>query len=218
MEDVNVHLLGNRQESNSEKSVPSDYPKTATPVESFKQPYSRAKSSAGYEADVIPQTKENVEVISAQSNVISYESSNLNDINIDYFKWLIGSWEASYQNQKNNTQHWDQKDQFTLSGNAILTINGKEILVEEMEIKKIGNQLYFLRIDTESGESIKYNLLSINDGLATFNNAQINDQFSIKQNAFDNFSQQNSPNGALHQSQFPGALKPTINFVKTQKD
>ncbi len=158
------------------------------------------------------------EKISAHSNAIAFESLAPSDVNVDYFKWLIGNWEATYDDQSNNIQTWEQKDQFTLSGNAILTINGAEILVERMEIKKIDDQLYFLRVDTQSGEVIKYSLTSLKNDTAVFSNTIIKDEFSIKLNTFNNFSQQNTPSGALQMSQFPGASNATFNFVKTQKD
>jgi len=161
--------------------------------------------------------------ISAMSNVISYTATEdknvgLNEVDIDYFNWLVGNWKASYNGKEKSIQNWNQKDQFTLEGKAILTINGEELLVENLEIKKIENQLYFIRVNMQSGETVKYHLTSIEAGNATFRNSTIDDQFMLMQNGMNNFSQQVMPSGMMQMSQFPGANQSIINFEKTKED
>ncbi len=154
--------------------------------------------------------------LDAASNVIVLSSKDLSELELDQFNWLVGNWTANYEKDKVNQQKWIQKDAYTLEGNATLTINGESLNVEKMEIKKVGDSFYFIRVNTQDGSTIKYRLKSLESNTVVFENTELKDQIIIQQNSENNFNNFLVPNRSMQINQFPGANQNNVEFSRNK--
>jgi len=152
--------------------------------------------------------------INASSNVITYDSNEIPSANIDHFKWLIGDWKTKNDNGQMNFQNWKQKDEFTLTGKAILSINDESINVEKLVIKKIGDQLYFLRVNDLDGNTLTYQLKSMKNNEAVFTNFEFGDEIRFKQHSENKFKNGFISNGSLQLNQYPGNVKGLVEYKR----
>ena len=154
--------------------------------------------------------------LNAASNVMTYDALDARSPNIDYFKWLIGEWKTKERNGQFNKLNWVQQDEFTLSGTAILSINGESINVENLMIKKIGDQLYFLRVNDQDGNTLTYQLKSLDDKAAIFTNAEFGDEIRLEQQSNNKFRNGFISNGSLQMSQYPGVSKEEVDYKRVR--
>ncbi|MEM1217993.1 MAG: DUF6265 family protein [Bacteroidota bacterium] len=110
---------------------------------------------------------------------------------IDQFQWIIGQWSTTGQNGETiSFEEWELEDKFTIRGTGYLRINGQQSLVEQMEIKKIGKDLYFITAIDGSEQPISFKLKSITSTEAIFEHTISNQsqQIIIQQSTRDNFT------------------------------
>lgn len=125
------------------------------------------------------------------SNNLQYETEQSGP-SIDEFQWIIGQWSTTGQNGETiSFEEWELQDAFTISGKGYLSINGARTLVEQMKIKKIGQDLYFITALDGSSQPISFKLKSYTSAQAIFENSLSTrgpQQIIIQQSTKDNFT------------------------------
>ncbi|MEO1712031.1 MAG: DUF6265 family protein [Bacteroidota bacterium] len=147
-------------------------------------PAAKAKK---FESNSAPTAIPEYNVTSNQLEYITEQSGP----SIDQFQWIIGQWSTTGQNGETiSFEEWELEDAFTIRGSGYLSINGQQSLVEQMEIKKIGKDLYFITAIDASAQPISFKLKSITSTEAIFEHTISNQsqQIIIQQSTRDNFT------------------------------
>ena len=176
-----------------EKSVDID----AVALEEISSPEAKkAAGAAERSAAPIPQAQEEdfadleeAVQLNASRNSIAYYPETM-DPTILQFQWLIGQWKTQTP-QGTSLEEWSAVDRFTIEGKGFLVINGKKTMTEKMEIRKVGEDLYFITALEEGGQQQRFRLQSYQSGQAVFANDSITEfpqQIILQQNTPDNFS------------------------------
>lgn len=88
---------------------------------------------------------------------------------INTFLWLKGAW-ADNTNLGLSYEKWEQTDKKTLTAKGFLIQNGDTLFVEQMEIKEIKNQVFYIATFEQGKAPTKFELVSYINGVATFEN------------------------------------------------
>lgn len=179
----------------AETSPPAEYDavsETPQPVEpaygppTYQEPSVAMEENAGMEPVAKEKLEKRADVqiqeMNAASNAIQFESESL-DPSVQQFQWLIGQWQSE-EGIGRSVEQWEIQNKFTISGKGLLVLNGKETFTEEMQIRKIGEQLYFITAIDETGKERYFRLKSYTDGIAIFEdeeNADFPQQVIIEQ-------------------------------------
>ncbi|MEM1322296.1 MAG: hypothetical protein AAGG75_18685 [Bacteroidota bacterium] len=133
--------------------------------------------------------------------------------NIWQFRWLLGQWEGQAAAGQ-QMESWQQKDRFTLEGQAYLQRDGEQFLLENMYIKKIGPDLFYLLAIDSSGRQVQYKLTAQDTQLSIFENNSVDfpQQVLIKRRSANAYS-------TILQNASPSKLsKPQLDFWSKRND
>ena len=115
---------------------------------------------------------ENSASVSSPSTTAGVNAEEVAQPQLPQFNWLVGQWEGPANNGQ-SVESWKQIDEFTIQGKGSLMINGKITFTENMSIKKIGNDLYYILSLDQKGDPIHYKLKTYTGQIAVFENTNI---------------------------------------------
>ena len=113
-------------------------------------------------------TAGNIPTYNSSKRKVEYYGDKL-DPEVAKFQWILGQWKntASYNP---SFEEWNRVDPFTIEGQGYILVNGQKTFTEQMQIKKIGSELYFISALDESGQPIQFKLKTIANNQAVFEN------------------------------------------------
>ncbi len=72
-----------------------------------------------------------------------------------------------------SVEEWKPLDEFTIAGQGYLVVNGDTTFTENMQIKKIGTDLYYILALDNSGQQVQYKLKTYTEEGAVFENESV---------------------------------------------
>ncbi|MCB0642811.1 MAG: hypothetical protein KDC44_14280 [Phaeodactylibacter sp.] len=127
---------------------------------------------------------------------IEYYGDEL-DPEVAKFQWILGQWKNTAPYTP-SYEEWSTSDPFTIQGKGYILSNGVKTFTEQMQIKKIGAELYFISALDASGQPIEFKLKTLTPNQAVFENTaqDFPQQVILNQLGTDQFS-------TIYQNQLP---------------
>ena len=85
------------------------------------------------------------------------------------FQWLVGSWSNHTESGK-SSEIWSMNSDNVLEGKGILLVNNYTVFAENMQIKEINDNIYFVSNFGTDDTMLQFELVEFQDGVATFEN------------------------------------------------
>lgn len=114
----------------------------------------------------------------AASNVMGYyprnqiQQGSQEKTKIEQFNWLLGNWEGAGQKGR-GFEEWKQTGPLTITGRGYFVVNADTVITDKMEIRQIGEQVFYVTVIDSGSKPVHYRLKSLGPEMAVFENLAV---------------------------------------------